>query len=535
MADRGPAKPYNNMFAKYSSGGAVAPSGKSEPAQDSLVYPALHLYPLNDTFASKQINLGTSGPQNRIKIGRYSNAKSVPNPLNGYFDSKVLSRAHAEVWYEEGKVYIKDVKSSNGTFVNGTRLSPESQESEPYELHGDDVVDFGIDILTDDNKDILHHRVACRVFLVVTPEDALKLRSDFTSLYRGGVHGGTLGNAGICPGAEGGLRRGKPGVNFDHVIFRLQNELQKSKMVGTELSSLSNTIQNIYETLGGGVAQTQTAPYQHLVPAREGQSNDAQHHRSSQQHAARAVDEVAIASLETQLNSTHAILSSHVERVKSLESTLAAYESIKDEVAVLRQQLDSTKRDLQVPIPPARDDPGWLAFGLPQRVCAVQAEDARSDTSMDTIVGEQPAAIADTHKSTSDDGPLLERIMKIEAHLLEALAEGEQKDIAHMESTPSAVDALQKRVGQLEDSTRNTVSEDTKFTELKLILERRLEEQARAFQEEREQMRREMDTLRATGSSHDKKAFEQRQHGWLLLFACGLLFTPIYLKYLFKK
>jgi len=72
-----------------------------------LVYPALHLHPLNDTFAPKQISLAPPGPHNRIRIGRQTNAKTVPHPNNGYFDSKVLSRAHAEVWSQDGKVCIR--------------------------------------------------------------------------------------------------------------------------------------------------------------------------------------------------------------------------------------------------------------------------------------------------------------------------------------------------------------------------------------------------------------------------------------------
>lgn len=245
----------------------LASSKQPVSSQDALNCPALHLYPLNDTFVSKQINLAPTNSREHIKIGRYSNNKTVPSPVNGYFDSKVLSRAHAEVWYENEKVYIKDIKSSNGTFINGTRLSPESQESEPFELHSEDVVDFGIDILTDDNKDILHRRVACRVFLVMTPEDALKLRSDFTSLYRGGVHGGSLGNAGLCPGAEGGFRRNKSNVNVDQVIMRLQSELHKSSMVGSDLHALGTSIQKIHDTLEGGAVPVQDAPNQELVPA----------------------------------------------------------------------------------------------------------------------------------------------------------------------------------------------------------------------------------------------------------------------------
>jgi hypothetical protein len=64
-------------------------------------FPALNLFPLNDSFVPKHIVL--AGGQ-RVKIGRQTNAKTVPGEKNGYFDSKVLSRQHAEVWEEGGKV-----------------------------------------------------------------------------------------------------------------------------------------------------------------------------------------------------------------------------------------------------------------------------------------------------------------------------------------------------------------------------------------------------------------------------------------------
>lgn len=50
------------------------------------------------------ISLTPSG--NRVKIGRQTNTKTVPGERNGYFDSKVLSRQHAEVWEEAGKVSL---------------------------------------------------------------------------------------------------------------------------------------------------------------------------------------------------------------------------------------------------------------------------------------------------------------------------------------------------------------------------------------------------------------------------------------------
>ena len=36
--------------------------------------------------------------------------------------------------------FIKDVKSSNGTFINDERPGPESLENQPYELKLDDIV-----------------------------------------------------------------------------------------------------------------------------------------------------------------------------------------------------------------------------------------------------------------------------------------------------------------------------------------------------------------------------------------------------------
>ena len=42
-------------------------------------------------------------PQQYIKVGRQTNATTVPAEHNGYFDSKVLSRQHAEVWEQDGR------------------------------------------------------------------------------------------------------------------------------------------------------------------------------------------------------------------------------------------------------------------------------------------------------------------------------------------------------------------------------------------------------------------------------------------------
>ncbi|CEG73672.1 hypothetical protein RMATCC62417_09006 [Rhizopus microsporus] len=79
-----------------------------------------------------------------IKIGRFTDKSSVQNHIS--FKSKVVSRSHCEVWLNhEGKVLLKDTKSSSGTFVNHVRLSPANQESRPVEIRDGDLVQLGVD------------------------------------------------------------------------------------------------------------------------------------------------------------------------------------------------------------------------------------------------------------------------------------------------------------------------------------------------------------------------------------------------------
>ncbi|KAE9401399.1 hypothetical protein BT96DRAFT_817989, partial [Gymnopus androsaceus JB14] len=70
-------------------------------------------------------------------------------------------------------IFIKDTKSSNGTFINGERLSPENVESDPYELKNHDRVQFGIDIVAEDEKTIVHHKVVARIVCIFSKEDAI--------------------------------------------------------------------------------------------------------------------------------------------------------------------------------------------------------------------------------------------------------------------------------------------------------------------------------------------------------------------------
>ena len=87
-----------------------------------------------------------------IRVGRYSERDTNPNPPPNTpssapvgFKSKVVSRRHCEFWCSHGQWYIKDMKSSSGTFLNHIRLSQPSVESKPFPVHDGDVVQLGID------------------------------------------------------------------------------------------------------------------------------------------------------------------------------------------------------------------------------------------------------------------------------------------------------------------------------------------------------------------------------------------------------
>jgi pSer/pThr/pTyr-binding forkhead associated (FHA) protein len=87
-----------------------------------------------------------------IRVGRYSERdaipelpKNLPSAAPVGFKSKVVSRKHCEFWCENSQWYVRDVKSSSGTFLNHLRLSPPGVESKPWPVNDGDVVQLGID------------------------------------------------------------------------------------------------------------------------------------------------------------------------------------------------------------------------------------------------------------------------------------------------------------------------------------------------------------------------------------------------------
>ncbi|PWZ00242.1 hypothetical protein BCV70DRAFT_151914, partial [Testicularia cyperi] len=105
---------------------------------------SLHFEPIE-----RDVKEGTKA----VKVGRFTDRQPGSNGGGGRIDSsriafksKVVSRGHAEVWCEAGgKFFIRDTKSSSGTFLNHIRLSAPNVESKPFAIKDGDVIQLGVD------------------------------------------------------------------------------------------------------------------------------------------------------------------------------------------------------------------------------------------------------------------------------------------------------------------------------------------------------------------------------------------------------
>ncbi|KAI0835499.1 hypothetical protein F5Y06DRAFT_136322 [Hypoxylon sp. FL0890] len=261
--------PMHSPSSVLPSQGLVgAQQAMSRPMTDSLPagnQPVLYLISLNGTFERKTISVPFS--PDTLRIGRQTNAKTVPTPINGFFDSKVLSRQHAEIWADrQGKIWIRDVKSSNGTFVNGTRLSQENRESEPHELQTGDHLELGIDIVSEDQKTVVHHKVAAKVehagflnpssnlldmnfgdldpangsMMMMGPQGAIPVRPRTGSQASVASNGRVVQNGGMM-GAQGNVVGHQRSLFFspistEQIVKRLQHEMRTQRLQSQDLS-----------------------------------------------------------------------------------------------------------------------------------------------------------------------------------------------------------------------------------------------------------------------------------------------------------
>ncbi|KAJ3927279.1 MAG: SMAD/FHA domain-containing protein [Lentinula lateritia] len=99
-------------------------------------------------FLPKQISLELGLPVMLGRQGIYEDDPSKTESLiNGYFSYasgvglNPVSKRHALVWLEQnGKVFVQDLDSSNGTYINGVKLA----SGQPKQLNTGDILRLGI-------------------------------------------------------------------------------------------------------------------------------------------------------------------------------------------------------------------------------------------------------------------------------------------------------------------------------------------------------------------------------------------------------
>ncbi|MCG8569266.1 MAG: FHA domain-containing protein [Spirochaetes bacterium] len=91
---------------------------------------------LNKIQREEQMELMFKGKNipliSKVTVGREKNNTIV-------IDSQLVSRHHAEIHKIKNEYFIKDMDSTNGTFVNNVKITPLKY----YRLHKDDLVSIG--------------------------------------------------------------------------------------------------------------------------------------------------------------------------------------------------------------------------------------------------------------------------------------------------------------------------------------------------------------------------------------------------------
>lgn len=124
------------------------------PPLNRLVW-VVKLKSLNQTFEPKTLVVPRA-PET-VKLGRPGGSKIQSKTTNGFFDSRVLSRNHAELFIDSKKsaLYIRDLKSSNGTYINGKQVEPFKN----YDLKIGDKFDLGSNL----ENQTAHKKISCEV------------------------------------------------------------------------------------------------------------------------------------------------------------------------------------------------------------------------------------------------------------------------------------------------------------------------------------------------------------------------------------
>ncbi|VDL79980.1 unnamed protein product [Nippostrongylus brasiliensis] len=157
-------------------------------------------------FEERRVHVGSD--EDPLKIGR-AVARLKAAKDNAIFDCKVLSRNHAVISYRNGAFFLRDTKSSNGTFVNNERLAVTGEESEAKQIFTGDIIQFGVEIVENTNK-VAHGCIYAMVQL---------FDSNGHMVEAGTLNGGD---------PNGALANCEPSLVNNHQLFQMQQYLSEA-------------------------------------------------------------------------------------------------------------------------------------------------------------------------------------------------------------------------------------------------------------------------------------------------------------------
>lgn len=271
-------------------------------------------------------------------------------------------------------------------------------------------------------------------------------------------NGGTNGSSGQSMMSMNMMSAGGKiqGLNFDHMLHKLQSELQKSRETGAELQNLTTAMTDIQETLSGGMAPADNGSATKYIPPQFQPNGDFP-------ASAMGDTSATIAALQAQLQTTQSILVSHKDRIRQLETMLNEHEAIKDEVLGMRQQLEDSKRDIEDLVSRHTESEQQK---VEEDKTAAAAKKGPSDGDIaDSVFGqESPSSGEQAGKKREGElaaqtQALTARLDGLTVQLEEAISLSSTLQSQHAEAT-STVKLLEERLQALERDMSARISDD---------------------------------------------------------------------------
>ncbi|XP_064607260.1 sarcolemmal membrane-associated protein-like isoform X11 [Liolophura sinensis] len=283
--------------------------------------------PNSNSFQERHMSL-----HEPVKIGR-AVARTRSSPNNGIFDCKVLSRNHALLWYENGKFFLQDTKSSNGTFVNNQRLSKGSEESPPREIFSGDLIQFGVDVMENNRRGekITHGCIIAQVTLFHADGREAKSLPFLNQ---------------VCPSGTSVQSQ-----ELYQLAHYLQEALHREQMLEQKLASLQKLIQNTQEASESG--------WQALIDEDRLLSRlevlESQLQMYSKNHSEDTLRQELVALQEdkhkyetTAKESLRRVLQEKLDAVRKLSDLERSLGNTEDECSQLKESCEASQKELQL-------------------------------------------------------------------------------------------------------------------------------------------------------------------------------------------